>query len=149
MVADKLQAQNVSSLSEVKQLASELRRSMAPGQLWCFTGDLGAGKTELIRQLVRTFNPQEVVTSPTFNLENHYPQDSFTVSHWDLYRLRDIEKLPDLDEQIGDTNYLCLVEWPERYPGLMERADFLVSISLVPGTETRSITIKAAKSAKN
>lgn len=143
------QAQAVSSLSELKQLASELRERMAPGQLWCFTGDLGAGKTELIRQLVHTFNPRELVTSPTFNLENRYPLDPFTLCHWDLYRLRDIDNLPDLDEQIGNEQFICLVEWPERYFGLEAWADFWVSISVDPGTETRSVSIKALKTAKN
>jgi tRNA threonylcarbamoyladenosine biosynthesis protein TsaE len=142
-----LKVVKIASLSELREFAAELCKHVAGGQLWCLSGELGSGKTELIRQLVHLFNPTEKVTSPSYNLENRYPLGNLTACHWDLFRLGNLSNLPDLDEQIGDSLLLCLVEWPERYPDLEERTDVFIEIKVLPGSETREITIRIAKKA--
>ena len=122
-------------------MACDLNGELAAGQLWCFSGELGAGKTELIRQMVTASNPDEKVTSPSYNLENRYSLDELTICHWDLYRLGKLTNLPDLDEQIGDNKTVLFVEWPERYPELISLANFNIQINVVAGGNIREIAI--------
>ena len=81
-------------------------------------GPLGAGKTTLVRALVRALHgSDDAVSSPTFVFRQTYP-GPVPVEHLDLYRIRDAAELPDLalDDAFG-SDRIVLVEWPERAPG--------------------------------
>ncbi len=80
-------------------------------------GELGAGKTALIREIVRTLPGGDVaeISSPSFNLVNHYPTLP-PVSHFDLYRLEQTGLDPDLEEEILSEDRLILVEWGNHLP---------------------------------
>lgn len=99
---------------QLPTVASEIAKSIKPGMVIGFIGDLGAGKTTLIRQLVHFFDDSIKVKSPTFSLVNEYHVNNSgikTIKHLDLYRFENPVELEALAlEQENDT--VTFVEWP-------------------------------------
>ncbi|NKB46339.1 MAG: tRNA (adenosine(37)-N6)-threonylcarbamoyltransferase complex ATPase subunit type 1 TsaE [Legionellales bacterium] len=103
-----------------KQLASVCH---APLHIY-FQGEIGAGKTTLIRALLQALGITESIRSPTYTLVEHYQTPNYLIYHFDLYRLNDPEEL----EYLGWRDFfaapaLCLVEWPQQGTGLLPVAD--------------------------
>ena len=94
------------------------------------TGDLGAGKTTLVRALINAEAPGTRVKSPTYTLVESYTLPRAQLHHLDLYRLRDADELAGLgiDELLaGDA--IVLVEWPERGAPLLPMPDLLIALA--------------------
>lgn len=110
-------------------LGRDLARVLAPGMVVWLSGDLGAGKTTLVRGLLRAFHYPGRVKSPTFTLVEHYPFSSFNLYHFDLYRFAD----PEEWEYAGFREYfndhsICLVEWPEKAETMLPVPDLLIRL---------------------
>jgi tRNA threonylcarbamoyladenosine biosynthesis protein TsaE len=77
------------TLRDTAKLGARVARVVGPGDLVLVSGDLGVGKTSLVRFAARALGVRERVTSPTFAIMNEYPAEAFSLVHVDLYRLRD------------------------------------------------------------
>lgn len=115
--------------------------SQGKGNIY-LSGELGTGKTTLVRGLLRGLGHTGPVKSPTFALLEPYTFSGFNIYHFDLYRLSDPEELEymGLRECFADSN-LCLVEWPEQGVGVLPEADLVITLSHA-GT-SRVLTISA------
>lgn len=101
-------------------------------------GDLGAGKTTLVRAVCRGYGVTEDVTSPTFALVHEYRSGRTPVYHLDLYRLRDPSELLQLGwDELLSANALVLVEWPERAGGLLPDGHVPITLAHLPGDPER------------
>jgi tRNA threonylcarbamoyladenosine biosynthesis protein TsaE len=98
-------------------LGEEIGRSLRAGDLVLLRGELGAGKTTLVRGLARAAGCRGRVSSPTFALAHAYRGKRLTVHHLDLYRLRGADATElGLDELLADPRGAVVVEWPEVLP---------------------------------
>lgn len=114
-------------------LGAKLAQVVGPG-LIRLQGELGAGKTCLVRGLLRGLGYQGRVKSPTYTLVEPYPTERIPVSHWDLYRLRSAEELDALGLREHDRAHeLLLVEWPERAGDRLDRFDLAIRIDYAEG----------------
>jgi len=123
-------------------LAAELilERSDRRGVI-AFYGEMGAGKTTLIREICGLTGVKDTVTSPTFAIVNQYMAGTGPVYHFDFYRIDKIEEVFDMGyEEYFYSGSLCLVEWPEKIERLLPPDTMRVKIE-VTGTESRRITV--------
>lgn len=96
-------------------------------------GDLGAGKTTLVRGLLRALGYEKSVRSPTYTLVELYAISRLDFYHFDFYRFTSPDEFLDagLDEYFGGRG-VCLVEWPERAAPHLPAADLRITLSVVP-----------------
>lgn len=106
------------------------RRAPARGLIW-LQGQLGAGKTTLVRGLIRALGYSGTVRSPTYTLVEPYLAGAVRLYHIDCYRLTDPQELEDigLRDYLGE-EALCVVEWPEHGQGVLPEPDLLIRIEV-------------------
>ena len=115
--------------NEMMRFGGQIAEKFPHGGMVFLNGDLGAGKTTLVRGLLRSLGYQGIVKSPTYTLVEPYQINDRMIYHFDLYRLADPEEL----EYIGGREYwnsdaLCLVEWPEKAKGFLPKPDLIIDI---------------------
>lgn len=123
-------------------LGAKLSKLLKPGWVVYLRGDLGAGKTTLVRGLLRALGYEGRVKSPTYTLIESYDLSRFVLQHYDLYRMIDPREW--LDAGFRDdcnASTLCMVEWPEKAKGLLPRPD--MDIRLEVAGEGRMARIEA------
>lgn len=134
----------VTSIDETDQLGGQLANVIEPGTVVSLVGELGAGKTRLVRAVATALGASpETVNSPTFVLVQRYDA-RMPVYHFDTYRLRDADEFADLGpEEYFNGQGVCFVEWGDRVADLLP-LDFL-RIELAPTAETsRLVRIEAS-----
>ena len=106
------------------RLGEALAPLLRPGLVIYLEGDLGAGKTTLVRSMIRALHHAGPVKSPTYSLVEVYVISSLYLYHFDFYRFESPEEFLDagFDEYFNDTA-VCLVEWPERADGCVPSPD--------------------------
>jgi tRNA threonylcarbamoyladenosine biosynthesis protein TsaE len=134
------------SAEETIGLGRELAATLRELRLVILHGDLGAGKTTLVKGIAEGLNAasQGDVTSPTFTLIHEYRGPEVTLYHVDLYRIdtrRELETL-GLDEIIAEDGNLVLVEWGEKFPRLLAECDAEIRIERRSENE-RSLTLRS------
>jgi len=99
--------------NELDEVVKILIDKLPDNRIFTFVGDLGAGKTTLIKKFCRELGVQGEMSSPTFGLVNTYNSHNGTIYHTDWYRVNDIVELYDvgIDESLEDG--IWLIEWPE------------------------------------
>ena len=128
------------SAEETMELGKTLARVAKNGSVFCFTGDLGAGKTTLVRGIAQGLNIKSVVQSPTFNIMKIYFDGTKPLIHIDAYRLADVNTDIGLDEYIGYETGLTVIEWPDFIKELIPENAITVNIINL-GENQRKITI--------
>ena len=109
-------------LNDICQVAKQFWASQHEEKIFAFHGEMGVGKTSFIHALCDARGVKDVVGSPSFSLVNEYSieMEEGTIYHMDLYRIKDEEEASRAG--IEDCLYsgsTCLVEWPEKIPGLL------------------------------
>jgi len=124
--------------AETESLGAELAATLADGDVVLVHGDLGSGKTTLVRGAARALGVSGPVTSPTFSIGHRYAGDGLTVSHLDLYRLEGLEhEDPDLLADYLGPGRIAFVEWPQDAHAELVRARIRVSLSHRGGDRRR------------
>ena len=119
--------------SVAKKLLGESRNST----VWLFYGEMGAGKTTLIKAICQALGVRSVMTSPTFSIVNEY-EGNGKIYHFDFYRLKNEEEAYDIGvEEYLDSGNLCLIEWPERIPSLLPQSRFEIKLEIENPTHRR------------
>lgn len=122
-------------------LGGRLARHCLPPCIIYLHGELGAGKTTLVRGFLRGLGYQGNVKSPTYTLLEPYELADRACYHFDLYRLADADELEYLGIQdLLDDKAILLVEWPERGEGVLPPADLL--IDLEHAGQARRLTLR-------
>jgi len=132
------------SSEETIAFGRTLAESLAPPKLVLLRGDLGAGKTTLVKGIAAAFDAasEENVTSPTFTLVHEYRGPRANLYHIDLYRIdtpRQLETL-GLDDLRSD-NSILLIEWGEKFPRLVRERDVEIALER-EGEHNRRITVR-------
>jgi len=130
------------STEETELFGAELWRILPEKCLVFLHGELGAGKTTLVRAILRAAGYDGVVKSPTYTLVEEYHLDKRQIVHFDLYRLKDPEEL----EWMGIRDYfqqtsLSFVEWPEMGEGYLPEADIDLSLQIVDKERELEISV--------
>ena len=118
-----------------------LAARLADGGVVYLSGDLGVGKTTLVRGLLRAMGHEGRVKSPSYGLVESYELEGLTVHHLDLYRLADPEEIEYLGiADLLDERSLLLVEWAEKGTGFLPPASLRIDIEDLPD-ESRRLTL--------
>ena len=116
------------SEKETLELGEQLARLLPDGITLLLQGDLGAGKTTLVRGNAKGLNIKDVVQSPTFNIMKIYLKGNRPLIHIDAYRLADINTDIGLDEYIGYETGITVIEWPDYINNLIP--DFKIEVNI-------------------
>ena len=128
------------SANETMELGQKIAELAKAGSIFCLTGDLGAGKTTLVRGIAQALKIQSVVQSPTFNIMKIYFDGIKPLIHIDAYRLADVDTDIGLDEYIGYETGITVIEWPMFIERLIPEGSNEINIVNL-GNDVRKITI--------
>jgi tRNA threonylcarbamoyladenosine biosynthesis protein TsaE len=135
------------SAAETEALGARIAAGLEPGAIVLVCGDLGTGKTTLVRGACRALGVEEPVTSPTFTIGQRYRGDGVLVSHLDLYRLSGglEDEDPALLDDYLSPGAIAFVEWPAAAAGKLWRPALEVRIRH-RGGDSREIDLDSASS---
>ena len=109
---------DISSEKKIEDFAYNFQKKIKPGLIIFLYGEIGVGKTTFVRHLINSHQKENKlelteVTSPTFNLCNHYKIKNIKINHYDLFRLKSEDDLKSLDLFDDNFDTVTLVEWPQ------------------------------------
>ncbi|MFI3293025.1 MAG: tRNA (adenosine(37)-N6)-threonylcarbamoyltransferase complex ATPase subunit type 1 TsaE [Rikenellaceae bacterium] len=133
----------IDSLSELKGVAQAILDNLNGRTVVLLRGEMGAGKTTLVRAIADCAGSEDSVTSPTFAIVNEYlTPDDGVIYHFDMYRIERIEEALDFGvEEYLSSGDLCLIEWAERIEQLLPDNAMTVTIEVTSPTQ-RVFTIE-------
>jgi tRNA threonylcarbamoyladenosine biosynthesis protein TsaE len=128
------------SIEELNHFAIQFWHKIKDGTVFAFHGDMGAGKTTVITALCRQKGVTGPITSPTFSIINEYTYSENgmerLIYHIDLYRLNSFEEVVQAGvEDCMGRGDICMIEWPEKAPGLFDKSTVHVYIQPVSDKE--------------
>ena len=135
-------------VADLPRIAEQIIAIAGDIKVWLFEGDMGAGKTTLIKALCKAFGVMDNVTSPTFSLVNEYEnQNGSTFYHFDFYRIKDETEAMD----IGPEDYFysgdfCFIEWPSKIPNLIPDTHLSIYLEVNPDHSRRLVIVKNGES---
>ncbi|MBK0380197.1 tRNA (adenosine(37)-N6)-threonylcarbamoyltransferase complex ATPase subunit type 1 TsaE [Mucilaginibacter segetis] len=133
---------HINSIADLPAIATAIINFSRDNKIFLFYGDMGSGKTTLIKALCEKLGIPEGVTSPTFSIVNEYSGNMGPVFHFDFYRLKNQTEALDMgyEEYFYSGNY-CFIEWPEKIPDLLPEHYNTVKIR-VSAKGIREITVE-------
>ena len=125
------------TLEALEDVAQEIVSMLGTYKVWLFRGEMGSGKTTLIKKVGAASGVIETISSPTFAIVNEYAGGTFErIYHFDFYRIeKEIEAIDIGVEEYFYSGYPCLIEWPEKIPSLIPLQHAEVTIEV--NTETK------------
>ena len=139
----------LSSLDETKQLAVKIasflkEENNLPISIH-LSGDLGTGKTTLVKEVLNCLGIENFINSPTFTLIEPYEIDDLKIFHIDLYRVEKISELSaiGLEEYLQEANSINFIEWPEKGSGFLKEPDIAISLNH-QGENTRKCEVQTS-----
>jgi tRNA threonylcarbamoyladenosine biosynthesis protein TsaE len=102
-------------LADINSLAQKIIAAAGNEKIWFFEGEMGAGKTTLIKALCQAMGVAGHIQSPTFSIVNEYEAEGTIIYHFDCYRLKNEEEAYDIGlEEYLDSGNFCWIEWPDK-----------------------------------
>lgn len=126
------------ALTNIKEKADEFWNAVHGEKVIAFHGEMGSGKTTFIHALCEVKQVSSTISSPTFSIVNEYLFPGGTIYHIDLYRLKDEDEA--IRAGVEDCLYsgnICLVEWPEKAPGIFPETTLHVQVDFVDNNTRR------------
>ena len=123
----------LNSLTDLIPVSNQLLALASDVPVWCFYGEMGVGKTTLIKALCDQLGVTDNMSSPTFSVVNEYETKSHeTIYHFDFYRIKTLQEALDIgvDEYFYSNSY-CFIEWPEKVQNLLPERHVEISFKLV------------------
>jgi len=132
---------SVNSLTDLPAAANQISKIIKEKTIVAFYGEMGAGKTTLIKEICSSLGSDDNVTSPTFSLMNEYKTKSGKkIFHFDFYRIQSIAEAFDMGyEDFFYSKNLCLIEWPEKIKQLLP--ENCLHINIIVENNLRTITV--------
>jgi tRNA threonylcarbamoyladenosine biosynthesis protein TsaE len=109
------------TLKELGNVAKDLLNEGSKARVWLLKGEMGTGKTTLVREFCKQLGVKESISSPTFSIVNEYEANGEKVFHFDFYRIRNESEAFDIGvEEYLSSGHYCFIEWPEKIPSLID-----------------------------
>ncbi len=134
----------INNENETIKLGLIIAKISSKKNIFCFKGDLGTGKTTLIRAIIKNLTNVKEVLSPTFPILLNYQYNNITIYHYDMYRLDKPEDVWNLDFEEALNNGIVFIEWPEIIEPFLPKSKITITISII-NNNTRNIKILAEK----
>jgi len=133
----------IPDLSSIDDAARELIDTLPDKRIFAFYGEMGAGKTTLIKALCRVLQVTDVTSSPSFGLIYEYrTRGSDSVYHFDFYRIEHLEEAYDIGyEEYIDSGQYCFIEWPDKVASLLPSETVNVNLHIA-GNNERTLEVK-------
>ena len=135
----------VHSPQQTEKIARQFSERLLPGDVVALYGDLGTGKTFLVKAICRFFKMNQEATSPSFTIINEYFNDkNLYIYHFDFYRLKNEAEIQNLGlDEFFYNDYICLIEWPDKVRNFLPESRWEVYLNFVDGEpEARNIRIE-------
>lgn len=130
-------------LKDLQDVAKDLILFAENRKIWTFTGDLGAGKTTLIKELASLLGSTDIISSPTYTIVNQYLLPNGNIYHIDAYRLEDEEEAFQAGiEEIIDSGHFVWIEWPQKIENLLPEKILDIQIFVHPENRTLTAVLK-------
>ena len=127
------------SFEETFNFGLKFAKTITPGTIIAFFGDLGSGKTSLIKGIVKGLDSNNLVTSPTFAYLNIY-NSIFPVYHFDLYRIKNINDFYSMGfQEYFNSDGVCLFEWAEKILEILPKNSIKIKIDNINESERKII----------
>ena len=131
-------------LRELEKLSTNLCKDISVGDIYLFQGELGAGKTTLVKLLINNLyllnnlSKPASIASPTFPILITYDLNSSQIYHYDLYRIKNLKELEELDFFENLNNNITLIEWPEMLLSLpLNKKYYLINLDIISETKRK------------
>lgn len=128
------------SLTDLPRIAQNFLPYIHQYKIIAFYGEMGAGKTTLIKAICKIIEVEDTVNSPTFSIINEYKSQYGTIFHMDWYRLKDETEARNAGvEDIIYSGNICLIEWPEKAPQLLPNTTLNLYLSVISEDQRKII----------